>query len=123
MHLIESEKIVEEEKIGEDEFSKREKKKFAEICPEINLETALKYCMESKSFLTQMLETFTDGKRAEKIQSAFDSADWKNYQILVHALKSTSLSIGAEKLSEEAKSMEMAAKDEKSRKSLRITEK
>ncbi|MBQ7629960.1 MAG: hypothetical protein IJS81_07080, partial [Selenomonadaceae bacterium] len=30
-----------------------------------------------------------------------------------HALKSTSLSIGAEKLSEEAKSMEMAAKDGK----------
>ncbi len=107
------EKIVEEEKIGEDEFSKREKKKFAEICPEINLETALKYCMDSKSFLTQMLETFTDAKRAEKVQNAFDSADWKNYQILVHALKSTSLSIGAEKLSEQAKSMEMAAKDGK----------
>ena len=107
------EKIVEEEKVGEDEFSSREKKKFAEICPEINLETALKYCMESKSFLIQMLETFTDAKRAEKVQNAFDSADWKNYQILVHALKSTSLSIGAEKLSEQAKSLEMASKEGK----------
>ncbi|MBR0290213.1 MAG: response regulator, partial [Selenomonadaceae bacterium] len=105
--------VEEEEKVGEDEFSNREKKKFAEICPDIDLETALKYCMESESFLTQMFETFTDAKRAEKVQNAFDSADWKNYQILVHALKSTSLSIGAEKLSEEAKSMEMAAKDGK----------
>ena len=103
--------VEEEEKVGEDEFSKCERQKFAEICPDIDLETALKYCMDSKSFLTEMFTTFTDTKRAEKIQAAFDSADWKNYQILVHALKSTSLSIGAEILSEQAKSLEMAAKD------------
>ena len=103
--------VEEEEKVGEDEFSKREKQKFAESCPDINLETALKYCMDSKSFLIQMFMTYTDAKRAEKIQEAFDSADWKNYQILVHALKSTSLSIGAESLSEQAKSLELAAKD------------
>ncbi|MBR0260179.1 MAG: response regulator [Selenomonadaceae bacterium] len=101
----------EEEIVGEDEFSKREKKIFVETCPDINLELALQYCMNSKSFLTQMLTTYTDGKKAEKIQAAFDSGDWKNYQILVHALKSTSLSIGAEKLSELAKHLELAAKD------------
>ena len=100
-----------EEEVGEDEFSKREKKKFAEICPNINLETGLKYCMDSKSFLNQMLTTFTDDKRAEKIQEAYDLGDWKNYQILVHALKSTSLSIGAETLSEQAKELELAASD------------
>ena len=55
--------------------------------------------------------TFTDIKRAEKIQAAFDDEDIKNYQILVHALKSTSLSIGAENLSEQAKALELAAKD------------
>ena len=100
-----------EEIVGEDEFSSRERQKFAEVCPDINLETALKYCMDSKSFLQQMLTTFTDAKRVEKIQAAFDSGDVKNYQILVHALKSTSLSIGAENLSEQAKSLEMAAKE------------
>jgi len=111
---VESAEIHEsDEKVGEDEFSKREKKKFAEICPDINLETGLKYCMDSKSFLNQMLTTFTDDKRAEKIQAAYDSGDWKNYQILVHALKSTSLSIGAENLSEQAKALELAAKDNK----------
>ncbi|MBR3746595.1 MAG: response regulator [Selenomonadaceae bacterium] len=100
-----------EEIVGEDEFSNHERKKFAEICPDINLETALKYCMDSKSFLQQMLMTFTDAKRVEKIQEAFDSGDVKNYQILVHALKSTSLSIGAENLSDRAKSLELAAKE------------
>lgn len=100
-----------EEIVGEDEFSKRERRKFAEICPGINLETGLKYCMDSKSFLIQMFTTYMDDKRAEKIQATFDSGDWKNYQILVHALKSTSLSIGAESLSEQAKALELAAKE------------
>jgi len=104
--------IEEEEKVGEDEFSRRDKKKFCETCPDINLEVALKYCMDSKSFLTQMLMTFSNGgKKADKIAEKFASQDWKNYQILVHALKSTSLSIGAEKLSESAKKLEMAAKN------------
>ncbi|MBD3878197.1 MAG: response regulator [Quinella sp. 1Q5] len=100
-----------EEVIGENEFSRRERKFFAETCPDIDLDTALKYCMDSKSFLIQMLKTFTNAKRAEKIQSAFDAKDVKNYQILVHALKSTSLSIGAKKLSELAKALELATKD------------
>ena len=102
---------VEEEVVGEDEFSKREKKFFVETCPAINLEVGLKYCMDSKSFFVEMLETFADGKRAEKIQVAFEASDWKNYQILVHALKSTAMSIGAENLSDEAKVLELAAKN------------
>ena len=65
-----------------------------------------------------MFETFTDDKRAEKIQAAFETGDWKNYQILVHALKSTSMSIGAEKLSERAKDLELAAKNKASEKIL-----
>ncbi|MBR6711801.1 MAG: response regulator [Selenomonadaceae bacterium] len=100
-----------EEVVGEDEFSKKERKKFAEMCPDINLEVGLKYCMDSKEFTIQMLMTFADkGKKAEKIQEKFDARDWKNYQILVHALKSTALSIGAENLSEAAKKLELAAK-------------
>ncbi len=117
--ILEPPKVEEiEEVVGEDEFSSKEKKIFAEACPEINLEVGLKYCMDSKSFLIQMFETFTDDKRAEKIQAAFETGDWKNYQILVHALKSTSMSIGAEKLSERAKDLELAAKNKASEKIL-----
>ena len=100
-----------DEPAGEDQFSKREQKLFAKTCPDIDLDIALKYCMDSKSFLEQMLATFTDPKRPEKIQAAFDASDLKNYQILVHALKSTSLSIGAKTLSEQAKILESAAKE------------
>ena len=108
--VVVEEKIA-EENVSEDEFSKNERKIFAETCPDINLEVGLKYCMDSKSFMVQMLTTFADGKKADKIQEKFDAQDWKNYQILVHALKSTSMSIGAEKLSEAAKNLELAAKN------------
>ena len=102
---------TEEIQTDSDTFSEKEKKHFAEACPDINLETGLKYCMDSKSFMIQMLTTFTDAKKADKIEEKFGANDWKGYQILVHALKSTSLSIGAENLSEAAKRLEMAAKN------------
>jgi HPt (histidine-containing phosphotransfer) domain-containing protein len=41
----------------------------------------------------------------------YTSRDWHNYEILVHALKSTSKMIGIYDLSEKAKSLEMAAKN------------
>lgn len=50
-------------------------------------------------------------KRAH-IDELFRQKDWKNYVIEVHALKSTSLSIGAVKLSELAKELEAAGKAE-----------
>ena len=74
--------------------------------------------MDSKEFFLQVLTTFTDAKKAEKIQEKFDAQDWKNYQILVHALKSTAMSIGAEKLSEAAKVLELAAKNKDAEKIL-----
>lgn len=100
-----------EEKVDADAFSSAEKQKFAESCPDINLEVGMKYCMDSKSFMIQMLSAFTDAKKADKIQAKFDASDWKGYQILIHALKSTALSIGAESLSEAAKKLELAAKN------------
>ena len=100
-----------DETVGDDEFSRRERKNFAATCPDINLDTGLQYCMDSKEFFVEMLTTFTDIERVNKIQAAFDSGDWKNYQILVHALKSTAMSIGAANLSERAKNLEQAAKN------------
>ncbi len=49
-------------------------------------------------------------QKLEQIQQFFDLSDWKNYTIEVHALKSSSLSIGSLKLSEDAKKLETAGK-------------
>ena len=44
------------------------------------------------------------------IQKLFDEKNWKNYIIEVHALKSSSLTIGSKPLSELAKKLELAGK-------------
>ncbi|MGN0608987.1 MAG: response regulator, partial [Oscillospiraceae bacterium] len=63
----------------------------------------------------EILEVYAK-KGREKIQyigELFDNKDWKNYIIEVHALKSTSMSVGAEKLSLLAKELEGAGKAER----------
>ena len=57
-----------------------------------------------------MFQSQSEEKKAE-IVSLYETADWANYAIKVHALKSTSLTIGAEKLSEQAKALEQAGKN------------
>lgn len=51
-------------------------------------------------------------EKHEFIESLYNTRDWKNYIIEVHALKSTSMSVGAIRLSELAKELEMAGKAE-----------
>ena len=50
-------------------------------------------------------------EKAEEIATLYETANWKDYTTKVHALKSTSLTIGAEQLSEHAKALERAGKD------------
>jgi putative two-component system response regulator len=69
------------------------------------------YCCDSEEFYQEMLGTYIEGQKEDAIRKAYGEQDWDNYRILVHALKSTSLSIGAEEVSEQAKALEMAAKE------------
>ena len=80
----------------------------------INVEMGLDYCAGEEEFYLEMLQMFGsqyEEKRAE-IVSLYESADWADYAIKVHALKSTSLTIGAEQLSDSAKMLEQAGKKE-----------
>ncbi|MGN0577532.1 MAG: Hpt domain-containing protein [Ruminiclostridium sp.] len=78
----------------------------------INKETGIRYCANDEEFLTEMLETLVDSyeETLDKITNAYNSADWKNYTIYVHGLKSSSLTVGGEVLSAAAKELEMAGK-------------
>ena len=100
------------EETAEDSFTNSEKKLLEKICPEINLDAAMGYCMDSKEFFIEMVQEFFNGDKTEEVKKSYDAEDWKNYRILVHALKSTSLVIGAENFSAQAKAQEFAAKDE-----------
>jgi CheY-like chemotaxis protein len=83
------------------------------ILENINTETGMMYCGGMMEFYIEILQTYytTGCEKITLMKEAFEKKDWENYRVLVHALKSTSLSIGAEQLSEWAKALEMAAKE------------
>ncbi|MGN0435901.1 MAG: response regulator [Wujia sp.] len=72
--------------------------------------TGMAYCCNDESMYLDILSTYLDNSKLSDIQKYFDTKDWENYRVQVHALKSTSLTIGASKLSEAAKALENAAK-------------
>ncbi len=71
----------------------------------------MSYFADNEDFYHEMIQCYLDNSSYEDIQKSFDNQDWENYRILVHALKSTSLSIGAVELSNQAKELEFAAKE------------
>ena len=78
----------------------------------LNVELGLKYSGDMPDMYKTMLEMFCNLKADKQaaLQKSFDKEDWKKYSIQIHALKSTSLSIGGEKISELAKQLEHAGK-------------
>lgn len=78
----------------------------------VSVELGLDYCGGDENFYREMLRMFSsqgEEKRAE-IVSLYESANWADYAVKVHALKSTALTIGAEALSAQAKELELAGK-------------
>ncbi len=77
----------------------------------LNTEDGLKYCAGDEEFYLSMLRQFAGEypERAEKMQGFLAEHDLKNYEILVHALKSNLKMLGSEALSERAKELEYAA--------------
>jgi len=72
----------------------------------------LRYCAESEEMYREFMMMFCDmmPEKKEKIKQCFSEQDWENYTILVHALKSTALNVGAKILSEKALASEKAGK-------------
>lgn len=79
----------------------------------INLEKALEYFAGDRAAYAEIAGIYcaTGDEKIPEIQSAYESEDWKNYVVLVHAVKSTSLTVGAVQLSEMAKALEFAGKE------------
>ena len=90
----------------------QQQKTLAERFPTLNIELGMKYCMNDESFFLEMIKTYIGGDKKEVLEKEYAEEAWKNYQVHAHALKSTSLNIGAETLSEHAKALEFAAKEE-----------
>ncbi len=78
----------------------------------IRVETGLSYCGGEKDFYLEMLQMYCDQSEAKRreIVELYQREEWEEYAVKVHALKSTSLTIGAEELSAKAKALELAGK-------------
>ena len=86
---------------------------FAQL-QELGVDTGygMDYCGGDEDFYKELLADYADNKddKLTELKQYFDSKDLKNYEIRVHAIKSTSKLIGAMALSDEAKALEDAAK-------------
>lgn len=76
----------------------------------VDINTGLSYSGGSmemyKKFVTMFVSRYE--KVTSQLQNDFDTENWQDYTTHVHALKSTSLSMGGKILSETAKALEMA---------------
>ena len=79
----------------------------------VDTDAGMKYCMNDLDFYESLLVQFAieADEKSPLMERYYESSDWHNYEILVHALKSTSKMLGAIELSEMAKALEMAAKE------------
>ena len=80
----------------------------------IDVEAGLKYTMGDMDFYTEMLREFLSAynKNVDKLNPLFSEKVWEEYRIAIHALKSTSKMIGLNELSDKAKNLELAAKEQ-----------
>lgn len=76
----------------------------------LDRETADKYVCGDMDFYHELISNYVAEDKRADIRSAYEAEDWENYRIMVHAVKSTSLMIGAVDLSEEAKALEASAR-------------
>lgn len=86
--------------------------KAAEKLSYLDLEMGVEYSGGDEEMYREFLAMFCDVKaeNESKIEEKYREADWKQYVTLVHALKSSSLTIGAVILSEAAKALEFEGK-------------
>ena len=80
-----------------------------------NIEEAHSFTMDDDEFYMELLETYINGveEKVENIRHCYETKDWKNYQVAVHGLKSSSRTIGADHLADLSLAQEMAAKEER----------
>lgn len=104
-------KHLKKEFILEKEHPGLGKTSFLERLSFLDAAAGLAYCANSEEFYKEMLHSYLNSGKYKELQKCYQEEDWENYWILVHALKSTSLSIGAAEISKQAMDLEMAAKE------------
>ena len=77
----------------------------------LDQEVGLEYCAQDEEIYREILAGYIDEDRRAELAGYFEAEDLPNYRVIAHAIKSTSLTIGATELSAKAKALEYAAAD------------
>lgn len=90
----------------------KEIRELGEMLPMADVQQGITFCGgRLKDYLSILRVTYRNGEKTLKeLEELQQSADYENYTIKIHGLKSTSLSIGAAFVSEMAKEQEFAGK-------------
>lgn len=85
-----------------------------EFPKQIEISKGMEACGESAELYQNILTVFIDEgrRRLPVIKKMYNEEQWQDYITAVHGLKSSAASIGAMELSEYAKEMEFAGKEE-----------
>ncbi len=86
-------------------------KTFVQKADFLNTKTALQFCGDSEELFQKVVTEYAHSDVMDKLNYYYQQKDVENYRITVHALKSTSKTIGAMELFNEAKRMEDYARD------------
>lgn len=86
--------------------------KLLELCPFLNLEKGLENVAEDSGLYVNCFREIVRSGRAEELEAARQSEDWKTYHVSVHAVKGNLRLLGAMELGEQAYELELAAKND-----------
>ena len=80
----------------------------------IDTEEGMAYCADDPEFYEEMIIEYLkeSAGRIADLERYYADRDWHSYTVCAHSVKSTSRMIGAAKLSEDARAMEMAGREE-----------
>jgi len=98
------------------EEGEKSKCKFAEVFSQVEhlkISEALARCDGDESIMYEVIKIYTKSSKdiLARLRKAYEEADYKNYTTEVHGIKSSSMSIGAVRLSEHAKALELSGKE------------
>ena len=95
----------------------REEQKEANVVESIreieglDYDKGLEICTGDASLYLEVIREYCKNVVSERLNKAFEEEDWENYKIMIHGLKSSSMSVGLTLLAEQAMELEAAAKE------------
>lgn len=109
--LVETGKDHKTESVIQEKKAERSQLSLQEKYPELNTNLGLMYCMNDEDFYQEMIKEYAGEDKSNLLRECLAAGNYDDFRTFVHAVKSTSLNIGAEHLSEKAKRLEHAAKE------------